>query len=275
MVRGLIGVVLFTLYEARRRRVVLAALICATVFIAVVVAGMYFGGPTSSGVGRLSSIRLAMVTVVGLVAANFLAVVITIVLSIDTISGETQSGVMQTLASKPIRRSDILLGKWLAFYIISSMFALLIIGGVLTSAYYLGGFAPPDLALGLLLMLLEIAFVLTLTIAGGTLFGTNVNGIVAFGFFGVAFVGGWIEQLSALIGSTGARLMGVALSLISPGDSMWRLAAFHLQPTMTRDLPANPFLSATLANHWMIAWTAIYVCILLALGLRRFARRSL
>lgn len=275
MLRGFIGIVLFSLYEARRRRVVLAALICAIVFIAIVVAGMYFGGPPNDVMGPLSSIRLAMITVVGLFAANFLTVVIAIVLPIDTICGETQSGVMQTLASKPIRRSDILLGKWLAFYVISSMFGILIVGGVLMSAYAFGGFVPPNLALGLLLMLLEIAFVLTITIVGGTLFGTNVNGIVAFAFFGAAFVGGWIEQLGALVASTGARLIGVALSLLSPGDSMWRLAAFHLQPTMTRDLPANPFLSATLANRWMIAWTVAYVCTLLALGLRRFAKRPL
>jgi Cu-processing system permease protein len=274
MLRGFIGIVLFTLYETRRRRVTLAALVCATVFVAIVVAGMYFGGPTNDA-GPLARIRLAMITVVGLFAANFLAVVIAIVLPLDTISGEIESGVMQGLASKPVRRSDILLGKWVAFYAISSAFALLIVGGILISAYCFGGFVPPNLAIGLLLIMIEIAFVSTLVVVGGTLFGTTVNGIVAFGFFGVAFVAGWLEQLSALVGSTGARLIGVGLSLLSPSDSLWRLAAFNLQPTMTRDLPANPFLSATLANHWMIAWAAIYACALLSLGLRRFEKRSL
>ena len=59
-----------------------------------------------------------MLTLVGLYAANFLSVLIAVLLPVDTLSGEIASGVMQTVASKPIRRAEIVLGKWLGHAVI-------------------------------------------------------------------------------------------------------------------------------------------------------------
>jgi hypothetical protein len=44
-------------------------------------------------------------------------------------------------------------------------------------------------------MLLGATTLLTLSIAGGTRFTTVTDGIVVFGFYAIAFIGGWIEQL--------------------------------------------------------------------------------
>ena len=54
----------------------------------------------------------------GLFAANFLSVLFAVLLPVDTLSGEIDSGVIQTVASKPIRRADIVIGKWLGHAVI-------------------------------------------------------------------------------------------------------------------------------------------------------------
>jgi Cu-processing system permease protein len=274
---GFLTMVWLTLHEARRRRLVLAAFLCAVAFIAVVAVGQYFANTQTfeSVTPLVQKIQLAMTTVVALYAARFFIVLIAVVLAIDTVSGEIQSGVMQTIASKPISRADILLGKWVAYFVLSAGFALLLVGGVLVSAYFIGGYRPPNFAAGMLLLLLEIGFMLAVAIAGGTVFGTVVNGIVAFSFFAIGFVGGWIEQIGTFAESEGARHTGVLLSLLSPGDAIWRLASFYLQPALVRYLPGTPFTSMELANGWMIGWTLAYSVVVFLFGLRIFSRRSI
>jgi Cu-processing system permease protein len=276
MFGGFFSIMLLTLHEARRRKLVYTAMIGALVFVAVVAVGMYFGKTKGAVPSPLiNHILMAFITVVGLYAAHFFVILITIILALDTISGEIASGVMQTVASKPVRRSDILFGKWAAYFCVSSSFAFVIVGGVLIAAKIFGGIHSPHLLQGLSLMLMEIALTLTIVIVGGTLFGTIVNGIVSFCFFAIAFIGGWLEHIGAVANNEGSRITGVALSLLSPGDAIWRLAAFHLQPEITRSLPANPFISTELANGWMLAWALLYSLVLFVVGLRVFSRLSL
>jgi Cu-processing system permease protein len=276
MLSGLTTIMLLTLHEARRRKLVYAAALGALVFIVVVAVGMYFGETKAAVASPLvNHVRMAVITVAGLHAAHFFVVLITIVLALDTVSGEVASGVMQTVASKPIRRSDILLGKWAAYYCLSAGFALLIVGGVLVAGKIFGNVHSPDLLLGMSLVLIEVAFTLMIVIAGGTVLGTIVNGIVSFCFFAIAFVGGWIEQIAAVAGSNGSRTTGLVLSLLSPGDAIWRLAASHLQPEITRSLPANPFISTQLASGWMLIWALLYSLAIFYIGLRAFSKRSL
>ena len=52
---------------------------------------------------------------IGMYAVNVLAVLTAVFISADSLAGEIRSGVIQTLASKPVRRSQILAGKWLAY----------------------------------------------------------------------------------------------------------------------------------------------------------------
>ena len=95
-----------TLYEARRRRIVTAAVVCAAAFLAVYAAGLFFIHREQLREGRplfQQQAAMSVLTIVGLYAANFLSVLFAVLLPVDTLSGEIDSGVMQTVASKPIR----------------------------------------------------------------------------------------------------------------------------------------------------------------------------
>jgi len=268
-----------TLYDARRRKILSAAAACGALFLAVFwtvsfLAARDLEQNPQSFVQR--QINLVILSLFGLYAVNFLSVLLAALLPVDTLSGEIESGVMQTLASKPVRRSDIVLGKWLGFGAVIVSYFLALAAGVLIATRWVAGYQQLNLSFAIPLMLLELLVMHTISIAGGTRLGTVTNGIMTMGFYGVAWIGGWVEQLGVLGGIQSARMLGVAVSLLSPADSMWRLAAYYLQPDIVRSLGnAGPFAGGSVPSTMMVWWTLGFTGLVLAFAIGSFRRRQL
>ena len=277
--RGFVTIVHLTLHEAVRRRILLAALLCGAAFLILYGVGFHFIERDLQRHGPVSLLQRAMMlnffVLAGLFAVDFLCVVTAVVLPVDSVSGEIASGVMQTLAAKPIRRADILLGKWAAHLILVLGYLLLLAGGVLAVARVMGRFTPPHVGPGLALMGLECALLVTLSIAGGTRFTTITNAIVVLGLHGLAFIGNWIEQIGAFADNEAARNVGTIASLVMPSESLWQLAASLMQPPVMRDLHVTPFSPASTPSGAMVAWAVAYLLVVLVAGLRWFRRRPL
>jgi ABC-type transport system involved in multi-copper enzyme maturation permease subunit len=268
-----------TLVDARRKRIVAAAALCGAGYLLLYGAAMLLAVRTmdQSHTPLLQrQLNLAAFTVAGCYAANILASLFAVLLPVDALSGEIDSGVMQTIASKPIRRSDIVFGKWAGHGIIVIAYMLAVLGGVFVSARLLGGYVPQDVVRIVLLMMLEVVVLLTVSIAGGTRLSTVTNGVVACGYFGLAFVGGVIEQVGTIGGIQSARNLAVFASLISPSDALWRLGAYYLAPGAARDqLAAAPFGGASVPTVLMVWWAAALTLVLLAWAVWQFSKRPL
>lgn len=269
-----------TLHEAARKRVLAAALIIGAAFVLVYATGMHFmmaealkDGTALGAVQR--RVACAFLTLAGLYAANSLTAMAAVLLPIDTLSGEIASGVAQTVASKPLRRSDIVLGKWLAYVAVVLGYLLLVVGGVIATSAVIGHYVPPRLHIGLPLLALESVALVTLSIAGGTRFATVTNGMLAFGLYGVAFLGGWIEQAGAMSNTLAVRNVGAVASLVMPTESMWQLAAWNMQPHVMAMTTATPFSPASVPSAVMVAWAVGWTLAVLAAALRGFSRRPL
>jgi ABC-type transport system involved in multi-copper enzyme maturation permease subunit len=215
-----------------------------------------------------------MLTVVGFFAANFLSVVFALLLPIDTLSGEIDSGVMQTLASKPLARAEILLGKWAGHLVIAYAYLLVLCSGIVAIVRTLVGFVPLNVAPAVPLMMLEITLLLSVSIAGGARLSTITNGIVALAFYGIAFVGGFVEQIGVLAGIPSARTIGVVVSLISPADALWRLAVYYMQPAIVRSLE-TPLTTFSVPTFWTVWWAAGFTVLTLVYAVRMFRERNL
>jgi ABC-type transport system involved in multi-copper enzyme maturation permease subunit len=270
-----------TLHEARRRKIMLAAVVIGVVFLAVYALGLFFifRSMVAAEENLIEQRAITgLLVLAGIYVANFLGVASAVLLAVDTLSGEISSGVIETLAAKPVRRSDIVLGKWLGYAAIAAVYLVAMTIGVMVIARILTGASYPfDVARALPLMLLQAVVLLSITIAGGTRFSTVTNGIVAFGFYGLAFMGGFVEQIGLVIGNATARDLGTAVSLISPSDALWRMAMFHLTPEFIRNTNEAPpmFWSASTPTAAMIVWAVAYVGLALALAVRTFNRRAL
>src|SRR5262249_41293576 len=170
---------------------------------------------------------------------------------------------------------DIVVGKWLGHGIVLTFYFVVLAGGVLGIVRLLGHFTPPHVARGLPLMLLEGTVLLTLSIAGGARLSTVTNGILAFGLYGLAFIGSWVEQIGTLTGHDAARYVGTIASMIMPTETMRQLAASTMQPPIMRELAATPFSPASVPSSAMVVWALCYAVVTLALGVRSFQKRAL
>lgn len=277
--RDLLTITRLTLDEALRRRILLAALICGAAFLLLYSIGFHFvvhGAPSRESMTLIERrIMFNMLTLAGLYAANMLVVMTAVLLPVDTLSGEISSGVIQTMAAKPIRRRDLVLGKWLGHWIVMAGYLVLLAGGVLLIARAVAHFTPPRIERGLPLMLLEGTLLLTLSIAGGTRLSTVTNGMLAFGLYGLATVGNLVEQIGVRADNTAARHVGTVASLIMPSESLWQLAASLMQPKLLSELGSTPFSPLSVPSAAMVWWAAGYIVVVLAVGLRGFQKRAL
>jgi ABC-2 type transport system permease protein len=277
LMRAVLTVAHLTFTDARRKRLLAAALVLGGAFVGVFAIGLYFiardararMAPTQQG------FTLAFAVMAALYAANFLIVMTSVLVAVDTLAGEIGSGVAEALCTKPIPRAAVVLGKWLGCWTLLVLYALVLCGGVLLVARLVGRYSPPHAVLGLALLLLEGTILLTLALAGGTRLSTVANGVSVFGLFGLAFIGGWLEQIGTLMGNATARYLGISASLIVPSEALWQLAAHHMQPPIMRDINVTPFSPASVPSPAMVAWAVGYFLLVLAVAVRLFDSRDL
>jgi len=271
-----------TFREAARKKLLWMALLAGSAFLALFGTGLHFqlkdfASRTSPLIARQGVDALLMV---GLYAVDLMAAVMTVLTSVDTLSGEIDSGTIQAVATKAITRSQLLLGKWLGFIGMLTLYVALMVGGITTLTYLmslrsLGGVAPHHLLRGMSLIWLECVLLLTVTFMFGTSLSTLTNGVLALGMHGLAFIGGWIEQAGALTHSPRAVNVGIAASVLMPSESLWRRAAFEMQSPLVGAMGFSPFSNASVPSVAMVAYAGVYVAVALGFALRCFGRRDL
>lgn len=267
-----------TFREAARKKTLWMALVAGAGFLALFGLALHFQTRDIARRVHNPLIRAQITNnllMVGLYAADILTVLMTILTSADTLSGEITSGTLHAVATKPVRRSEILLGKWLGFALMLTAYVALMAGGVMITGRIISGASPDHLLSGILLIWLESILLLNLTLLCGTAFTTLTTGVVVLGLHGVAFLGGWIEQIGAATGSPRAVDAGIIASIIMPSESLWRRAAFEMQSPLANALNFSPFSGASAPSRTMVAYAGVYLILALLIALRRFRLKDL
>lgn len=271
-----------TFRESARKKFLWMALLAGAGLILFYSTGLYFQLKDHAATTNPLILRQIVngVLMVGLYAVDGLAVVMTVLTSVDTLSGEITSGTIHAIATKPLPRWQILLGKWMGFVGMLTVYLFIMVGGITLSTYVLSshfatGVTPHHFLRGIALMWSECILLLTLTFAFGTRFSTLTNGVLALGLHGLAFIGGWIEQAGALTGAPRAVSVGIVASLMMPSESLWRRAEFEMQSPVIGSLQFSPFSSASVPSPAMIVYAAVYTTVFLCLAIHRFGRRDL
>ena len=278
-----------TFLEARRRRIVLAGLVLGLGFLVIYSIGFHFiiaqirvvaaSAPPDQAqqtIRRVASTEGAnTLLLAGLYAVTFLSIAMAALLAADTLAGEINSGTIQTILTKPIRRLDVVLGKWLGFAFLLGLYLLLMAGGTVLSVFIQIGYAPHNLAAGIGLIYFEALLIMTISMACSSAFPALATGGIVFGLYGLAFIGGWIEQFGALVQNPTAVKVGIIASLIIPSESLWRRAAYEMQSPLAGALGVSPFSAVSVPSLLMIAYTALYLLGALTIAVRIFERRDI
>ena len=274
-----------TFREAIRRRIVLAGLALGISFLVIYSTGLHFilsdmrqeftlrdlpAGQTVMNVEMQNFFLMA-----GLYAITFLSIALAALLGADTLAGEINSGTIQTIVSKPIRRADVILGKWLGFAGLLGLYLLFMAGGVVLSMYIQSGYVADNLLNGLGLIYLETLLIMTITLMCSASFPALATGGIVFWMYGLAFIGGWIEQIGAIFQNPTAVKIGILTSLIIPSESLWRRAAFEMQTPLAGVLGMSPFAAISVPSLLMVLYALLYLAVCLILAIRIFQRRDL
>lgn len=273
-----------TFREAIRRRIVLTGLVLGVAFLVIFSIGFHMiyaaameaTNPAPGAVARVAQGEgTNALLLMGLYAVAFLSVAMGALLGADTLAGEITSGTIQTVVTKPIRRSDVILGKWLGFAGLLALYSLLMSGGTVISVLIQAGYSPPHLAAGLALIYLEALLIMTISLScSSTLSGLATGGVV-FGLYGLAFIGGWIEQFGSLLQNQTAVKVGIVTSLIVPSEALWRRASFEMQSPLAGVLQMSPFGAVSVPSTLMVVYAILYLVIALILAINVFQRRDL
>jgi ABC-type transport system involved in multi-copper enzyme maturation permease subunit len=210
----------------------------------------------------------------------FLGSLLAIFIAVGSIAGEVETGTILALAARPIRRWQIVAGKWAALALLVACYLVVVSAGVLALSQRSTAYVPPNPVGGIALIVLESVLLMSLTVLGSTALSTLTNGAVVFMLYGVAWVGGLVESIGSIFGNTAMINAGVVASLLVPSDALWKGASFHLQPVamilaQNASPAANPFAAATPMTPPMLTYSLVYTAICVALAIRVFSARDL
>lgn len=265
-----------TLQEARRKRTVVAALGLGLAFLALFAIGFWFI-VSDMRLDRIPAEQVrfgySFLLLAGFYVVHFLTVMLTIFSSAGTLAGEISSHTIQTLVTKPVRRSEVLIGKWLGHGAMLSLYVALLAGGLVVTVRVLSEVGAPGAFGATLLLVLEALVLLAVSLLGGTRLSTTANGVLLFLVYGLAFIGAWVGQIGALLQAEGAMRVGTWTRLLLPVEALWRRAASLLTPPIP--LPVTPFTGGSTPGEGMVLYAIAYTAVALGLAMVAFQKRDL
>jgi ABC-type transport system involved in multi-copper enzyme maturation permease subunit len=274
-----------TFQEARRRKMVLVALLMGAVFLMVFGIGFAFvvrnheqahtPMATVATGSAIAPILYTFLTMAGLYVVHFLGIMLAIVATVDTVSGEIASHTVQTLVTRPFPRWQLILGKWLGYVGMLTLFTSLLCLGILIESRIISGYFPPNALAGVALILMQVVAVVSLSLLCGVYVSTLTNGVILFLLYGLAFIGSWIEQIGTFFGSSATTTIGIISSLVLPVEALWRLTAYLMQPPLLNNFDFSPFSLGAVPSAAMVVYAGGYIVALLALAMWGFTTRDL
>ncbi len=282
--RTVVTIAALTLREASRRRV-LGALAALTVVLLVLSGWGFSRVAAESGLGTLTSgqARLVASMLLNLVMFGFslIAALGTAFLAGPTLSGETESGIALAVLARPIRRSAVLLGKWLGLVAFGTGFVILAGLAQCLVVWATVDYWPPQPAAALALVAAQTIVLLTLSLLLSTVISPMASGVVAVGLFGATWVAGVVGGIGEALGNDGVASVGTVSRMLLPTDGLWRGAMNAFQDPSAlavfggADGEAFPFLSAAPLTAAYLAWAAVWVAMVWGLAATSFVRKDL
>ena len=277
-----------TVQETSRRRLILALIILTLIVV----------GFSAWGFNKITTVTRADGTVlppdqVALITSQLLIVVTFMysgVLALSAavvagplISSEVESGLLLSMLARPLRRSEVVIGKWLGLAVLIAMYAAGSAALELAAVDWATGYLPPHPIQLVLYVGAEGLVLLSL----GLLLSTRLSGITGGVIALVAWLMGWI---AGVVGDVGTGLqnqavenVGVISHLLLPTDGLWRGAVYALEPdaflatlraagTVAR---ANPFAQVDPPPISYLGWVVLWFGIVLVLSIWSFRTREI
>ena len=205
-------------------------------------------------------------------------------LAAPAIAADLESGVAQTMLARPIRRADLVLGRWLGLASWSSRLRRRVRHARDRRARIRHRVCAAASVLAVGYLAAQAVVLLTFAL----LLSTRLPSIAAGAICVVVFGLGWMAGVFAGIGRffEAAPLVAAAEASrwLLPSDGLWRGAIYGLEPpavmllALGRGGPVsgvNPFFVSAAPPTEFLVWSVVWVAIVLGLAVLSLSRRDL
>ena len=276
-----------TLRELVRRRLVLAVGILTLAIVAFTAWGMErLVHATLAGVPLATpAVRATAAGIVMLLAFlfSFVVAVGAALVGAPALGESVANGEILPLLARPVRRAEIVAGRWAGTFVALAAYVALAGGCELGVVALITGYVPPHPVVALAYLAGVAAVVTTATIALATRLPPLAAAAVAALLYGLAWIAGIVESVGLALDNARLADAGILVGLLFPSDALWRGALYALQPAVFTAAAAtvnaagaiNPFAVTAPPPPAMLAWAAGWIIAIFALGIALFRTRDI
>jgi ABC-type transport system involved in multi-copper enzyme maturation permease subunit len=286
--RAILVIARLTVQEASRRRLLLALVILTLLVVGFSAWGFNKITTVTRSDGTplppaaVTAITSQLLIVITFMYSGVLALSAAVVAG-PLISSEVESGLLLSMLARPMRRSEVVIGKWLG---LATLVAIYAAGSALleiAAVDWATGYAPPHPLELILFVGAEGLALLSLGLLLSTRLSGITGGVIALVAWLMAWIGGVVGDIGASLQNEAVQNVGTVSHLILPTDGLWRGAIFAMEPdvvlatlraggTIAR---ANPFSAVDPPPVQYLAWVVVWFALMLALSVWSFRTREL
>jgi ABC-type transport system involved in multi-copper enzyme maturation permease subunit len=277
-----------TVQEASRRRLLLALVILTLLVVGFSAWGFNkITTVTRSDGSVLPAAQVTLITsqlliVVTFVYSGVLALSAAVVAG-PLISSEVESGLLLSMLARPMRRSEVVIGKWLGLAVLVAIYAA---GSALleiAAVDWATGYVPPHPVELILFVGTEGLVLLSLGLLLSTRLSGITGGVIALVAWLMAWIAGVVGDIGIGLQNQAVEDVGTVSHLILPTDGLWRGAVYAMEPDLILATlraagtvgRANPFSAVDPPPIQFLAWVVVWFAIMLGLSIWSFRTREI
>jgi ABC-type transport system involved in multi-copper enzyme maturation permease subunit len=286
--RAILVIARLTVQEASRRRLLLALVILTLLVVGFSAWGFNkITTVTGRGGAPLAPAQVTLITSQLLIVITFMysgvLALSAAVVAGPLISSEVESGLLLSMLARPMRRSEVVIGKWLGLGVLVAIYAAGSAFLEIVAVNWATGYVPPHPIELVLFVGTEGLALLSLGLLLSTRLSGITGGVIALVAWLMAWIGGVVGDIGVGLQNQAVEDVGTVSHLILPTDGLWRGAVYAMEPdavlatlraagTVGR---ANPFSAVDPPPTPFLAWVVVWFAIMLALSIWSFRTREI
>ncbi|HEU5033390.1 MAG TPA: ABC transporter permease subunit [Mycobacteriales bacterium] len=270
--------------ESLRRRVFVIVTLLTIAFLVLYAVGCRaaFRQVTQfSGPDGVDGHEFAGATLNGLAmfAVLFLGCVLAAFLTLSTVRGDAENGLLQPLVVRPVGRAQVIIARWLAATVVCAGYVAVVYTAVLLILHGTGSWSPDRLVGPGVLLAAAVSVLAALCVLGSVVFTATANGIATFMVLGSGLFAGLLGQVGHGIGNRSLEHAAHVVSWVLPFEALYQ-AALSLttvdQVGLTRFLVRlGPLGGGEPAGAWLGPYVVGYLALVGAVAIFATSRRDL
>jgi ABC-type transport system involved in multi-copper enzyme maturation permease subunit len=283
-VQAILIIARLTLREAFRRR-----LLWVLVGLTVLIAGLTWWAfsriaDATPITGAVQILGVSQVTVMLAFMFSFVLAMTAVFAGAPAIGPDIENGLLLAVLARPIRRAEVMLGRWLGLAAVLVVYALAAGYLELAAVALATGYSPVEPWAAPLYLAGESLILLTLAVVLSTRITSVAGGAMAVVGYGLAWMAGVMGGVGEAFNNDLLRAAGTLARLILPSDVLWRGCAGALTPpeevlrvggiAQPALYKFSPFSGVAPSLPWL-AWCIVWVAGALAIGILLLRRREL